>query len=370
MEINIFNEVEALYPVFKGVVIKTFEGNSGKVYLVKNVPQNGALFVYPEFIAYKKCKSIKPDSFPIFLEEIDKWSKIKSRFIVPIQYVHKINDEVYVCMRSATDGTLSDLIKKGVDTISAFNYSIQIVKGLLDMRSSGLMYHQDLNPPNILFEDLAYKFDSQGKPRFFKDNYEPFPPKNLHDSFRYRMMISDFGMADYYVKDSVKGRRGGKFAFRAPEQYENSNEAEFFEPDLFALGVILSLLFDGKHPTGKTVTFALSRSPSYNKSGGWSGWAQTGERKVDCENRRVRDLILSLLSVCPKNRPSLNYCYDVLFDEFSKVDPFMAAYLQRSIAEYEDSYNQSKQGKLTVEETKIQQVVQEGFATRGNFTMR
>lgn len=271
---------------FQGKIINEFSGNSGKVYLVEN---NAAV---PKYIAYKSCKELSENSLDVFKEEVLKWNSINSRYTVPIYYVHLICGEYYACMR-ACDGSLEDFLKEKISEVAAFNYSLQIIKGLMDLNSSSIKHHQDFNPQNILFEDLSRKFVG-------------FPPDHIDSSHRYRMMLSDFAMSNYYLKDNVAGKSGGKFPFKAPEQYKESEITDFY-PDRFSLGVLLCLLFSNKHPCGYSAAQVLKKNPKKLKTS-WETWAKEGQRTIDISNSKLKDLILRLLSVEPLCRPSYEEC--------------------------------------------------------------
>lgn len=287
-----------LTSLFKGTIEKEFSGNSGKVYLVKNDA------TVPKYIAYKRCKELHDDAIELFKEEVLKWNSINSRYIVPIYYVHVICDEYYACMR-ACDGSLEDFLKIEISEVAAFNYSLQIIKGLIDMTRSSIEFHQDFNPQNILFEDLSRKS-------------RDFPPANIDSSHQYRMMISDFAMSNYYIKNQVAGKSGGKFPFKAPEQYENSNLVGF-APDRFALGVLLCLLFSGKHPCGHLARQVLKKNPKKLKTS-WETWSKEGQRDITVSNETLGRLIERLLSVNPKERPNYEECFNIISGQYEAFD--------------------------------------------------
>lgn len=275
---------------FQGDIKKEFSGNSGKVYLVEN---NAAT---PKYIAYKSCKDLSEHSLELFKEEVLKWNAVNSRYTVPIYYLHVICGEYFACMR-ACDGSLEDFLKEKISEVAAFNYSLQIIKALIDLNNSSIKHHQDFNPQNVLFEDLSRKFVD-------------FPPENIDSSHRYRMMISDFAMSNYYIKDQVAGKSGGKFPFKAPEQY-NDSEIIGFAPDKFSLGVLLCLFFSGKHPCGHSASQVLKKNPKKLKTS-WETWAKEGQRKVDVSDLRLKNIILKLLSVEPASRPSYEECFSCI----------------------------------------------------------
>ena len=311
---------------FDGEIIKEFSGNSGKVYLVKNNVTS------PAYIAYKTCKYLCEESKDLFDEEVLKWNSINSRYIVPIYYIHNIIGEYYACMR-ACDGTLADLMsQKEVCETSAYIYALQIIKGLMDMNASSIEHHQDFNPQNILFEDMS---------RLFRG----FPPKEIHPSHRYRMMISDFAMSNYYVKNNIDGRAGGKFPFKAPEQYKDSQLSDF-EPDRFALGVLLCMLFTGKHPCGFKQNQVFKKNPKKLKTS-WKTWAHSGSKTVNFHNNEVSNLISSLLSTEPEERPNYNECFGVIRKQFEIFNPNEYSTAMFHIDYFDKQYSAYPRDKLS-----------------------
>lgn len=291
---------ELLNIIFDGEITKKFSGNSGLVYLVNNKDN-----VFPKRIAFKTYKEITDEAILLFKEESEKWNLINSRYIVPIYYIHKIMDEYYICMR-ACDGTLMDFINKGVCKVEAYTYSLQIIKGLIDMEASSIIHHQDFNPQNILYEDLSLLLTD-------------YPGEGMHDAHRYRMMISDFAMSNYYLKNHVEGRAGGKFPFKAPEQY-TSSDINGFSPDKFSLGVLLCILFTNKHPCGNSAKEMLKKNVKKRFKINWERWALSGDRVIDLENSAIRELIVQLLSIAPEKRPSYDRCFNIIKSEFEKIN--------------------------------------------------
>jgi len=153
-----------LESAFEGKIIRIMEGNSGRVFLVENN------FTVPKFSAYKTCKTCKKRSdhyTKLFLEEAEKWNSIYSRNIIPIYKIVEIDEVLYICIRDASS-TLEDILLSGVDSITAYMITLQLLNGLMDMEDSGILYHQDFNPPNILIEDLGHRFNIHGAPLFFQ----------------------------------------------------------------------------------------------------------------------------------------------------------------------------------------------------------
>lgn len=328
-----------LESAFEGKIIKIMEGNSGRVFLVENN------FTVPKFSAYKTCKKRNDHYTKLFLEEAEKWNSIHSRNIIPIYKIFEVDEVLYICMRDASS-TLEDILLSGVDSTTAYLFTLQLLNGLMDMENSGILYHQDFNPPNILIEDLGHRFNIHGSPLFLSENKEPFPPSNVHNSHKYRIMISDFAMSNYYIKDYVKGKRGGKYGYIAPEQYPVGPKG--FSPDKFALGVIMCMLFSGKHPNGDSLSHIFELSTDRDCE--LKNWTLYGERLVDVENAIIKELISNLLSVQPTNRITYKKCYEKLCEEFLKFDRLNAQICLGYIEYFKSEYsNAIIRPKLIVE---------------------
>lgn len=275
---------------FKGKIVKTLEGNSGQVFIVDHGGN-----VYPRFIAYKSLIDPNPDKLVAFENEIKNWFKCQNAYLVRPFYVRTIMDKKYVCM-PALEGSLSELLRSDFDLATSYIYSLQIIKGILNLNQFGIKHHQDLNPPNILFKDLS---------KYFKG----FPPDGMHPSFKFKLYISDLGIADLYNPETSTNKFGGKFAFKAPEQYQQVN-MRGFAPDVFALGVLLTLLFSRAHPSGLSLAQIDKKSPKIK--GGWDNWALNGERIVNVADNALKDTITKMLSPYPSERPKIEDIFAVV----------------------------------------------------------
>lgn len=337
IDINLRCKLES---AFEGKIIRIMEGNSGRVFLVENN------FTVPKISAYKTCKKRSDHYTRLFLEEAEKWNTIYSRNIIPIYKIVEVDEVLYICMRDASS-TLEDILLTDVDSITAYMITLQLLNGLMDMEDSGILYHQDFNPPNILIEDLGHRFNVHGEPLFLSENKDPYPPSSIHNSHKYRIMISDFAMSNYYVKDHEKGKRGGKYGYIAPEQYPTGPKG--FSPDKFALGVIVCMLFSGKHPNGHDSSDIFKLNSDTNCE--MKNWTLHGERLVYVENKVIKDLICNLLSVQPNHRISYRKCYKKVYGEFSRLDNINAKIFSKYIEYFESYYSikNTNRPKLLVE---------------------
>ena len=283
---------EILEFYFKGKITSRKEGNSGQIFIVDHGEN-----VYPRFVAYKSLKNFNPEKLVAFENEIKNWFKSQNPYLVRPFYVQTIIDNKYVCM-PAFEGSLEELLKCDFDLDSAYIYSLQIIKGIMNLNNFGVKHHQDLNPPNILFRDLSKYF--QG-----------FPPDSMHPSFKYKLYISDLGIADLYDPETSTNKFGGKWAFRSPEQYPEGQNIKGFAPDIFALGVILTLLFTRTHPSGLLLHQVNKRNPK-NPKGGWLNWAINGERIIKSKDNSINEAILKMLSPLPSERPKIEDIFSVI----------------------------------------------------------
>jgi len=183
------------------------------------------------------------------------------------------------------------LCKRGkLDEVEALSLGLQIAKGLLYLKSRGILAHQDLKPENVLLEDLN-KTHGYGLPH----------PLNL------RVRLCDFGLANAWVEAGIPG---GTNPYKAPEQFvpripKTINE-ELFKPDIFALGIILTEMSTGFHPSGlKSEDIEKkARDARY-----WEEWAINGERVVSIRSTELKRLVHQMLDPNPLKRPSLEEVY-------------------------------------------------------------
>lgn len=233
------------------------------------------------------------------MEECNLWFKISNNYLIKPFYSKIIDDLPFICMPCYELDLKSFMLTKDLTEVEALVLAVQLSKALWEMQKSGVDYHQDFNPPNVLIEDLS----------------KSFPNYSTSNSINYSVKIADFGIADLIKKiGPTLGGNGGKFPFKAPEQYNPKGYASY-NPDIFALGVIIYMLFTSKHPNGLNKVKALSKNTSSSKFKEW-----VFNAKIDLENKIIEQLINQALDKNPSNRPSAEEFYKVLMKELKKLN--------------------------------------------------
>ena len=292
----------------RGKIIDEKNGTSGVVYIVDNGEN-----VHPRKIAYKSFQErfhLNEEKSKQFLEECIRWFKLRNSYLVTPFYAKVISGQPFICMACCTTDLKAVMLKHRFIREEALIIIVQLIKSLLSIERKGFSQHQDLNPPNIMLIDLCEKFPG-------------YPKKNM---LNFQVKVSDFGMVDLYnILGPSKGAIGGKFAFKAPEQYtweERKNSQtkttrySGFKPDTFALGVIIYMLLTGKHPNGMPVNRALNK----NTSGSiFKAWAFANPA-ITMEDDIFESIINDCLREEPAQRPSLDSIFAVCLSELEKID--------------------------------------------------
>jgi serine/threonine protein kinase/uncharacterized protein YeeX (DUF496 family) len=198
------------------------------------------------------------------------------------------------------------ILEKGKLKIDeALALAVQIVKGLLYLKQRGFIAHQDLKPENILLQNIC----------------EVFGREEIPQELCYRPKIADFGLANAWLEAGIPG---GTNPYKAPEQFTKSfskkiaeelYKAGLFNPDVFALGAMLTEMLTGKHPSG------IPSSDVMKKEIAWHDWSINGARIVEVENEELKQLILRMLNPNPQFRPSLEEVYNELLKTLRNVNP-------------------------------------------------
>lgn len=280
----------------KGKIIDTKSGASGAVYIVDNGEN-----VIPRKVAFKSIRVDKLDKNKkeYFLHECDLWFKKSNSYLVKAFYPLIIDDLPFICMPYFESDLKSFMLQNDFTEIEALVLATQISKALMEMQNIGIKYHQDFNPPNILLENL-------------KEKSTGYPTNNC---LNYSIKIADLGIADLIERiGPTKGGGGSKFPFKAPEQYD-TKKYEYYSPDIFALGVIVYMLFTGRHPNGLGKEKALNKNTSSAK---FEKWAY--EASIELENKNIQAIINRALQANPLNRPNAEEFYNVLMTGVSSCD--------------------------------------------------
>lgn len=294
---------------FKGKVIAEKEGNSGKVYILENPP--GTI---PKKIAVKTVKDISQDRYAFFLDEIKKWYTSNNSYLVTPFQTKYVNEIIHISMPFFDDDLKSFLLKNTVDEVASLIISLQIVKGLQNLKKYGIHHHQDLNPPNILIEDVSKKIP----------NYNEDIP---HKALNYLVRISDLGNANLMQELGESGRViGGKHPYKAPEQYRKAFYSAY-EPDIFALGVMICMFFTNQHPIGVDASKVLSDYSLVGDGNYWKNWAFSDKMLKIIRDPELRILLELMLNADPSVRPDLETIYGKLHFFLSERDIKSANYL-------------------------------------------
>jgi serine/threonine protein kinase len=307
----------------KGKIIDTKMGASGIVYIVDNGEN-----VHPRRIAFKTFRErfvldeIKKQHF---LEECVKWLKLRNHYIVTPFYPLVIAGQPFMCMPYCTTDLRTMIQERTFTNKEALVLATQLLKSMLSIEKRGMGQHQDLNPPNIMLLDLRERFPA-------------YPNENM---LNFEVRIADFGMLNLYNSlGPTKGAVGGKFPFKAPEQYSREERSrtckdfvryESFVPDTFSLGVILYMLFTGIHPIGMPANRALQRNTSGSIFRQWA----LSHPTIKMEDADLQLIINGCLQENPSQRPSLemilNWCVAKLkFKQLDRMDAYQprAEYLR------------------------------------------
>lgn len=318
-----------------GLVIETREGKKGIVLIVENLKS-----VEPKYIAFKTIK-IKEDiiekaKIDLFIQEAKNWYKVNGyMYILPALYIVRNKRLPLVCTPFCEYDLRNLLDKKNNLRINeSLIFASQILKALIFAKQRGIRSHQDLKPENILIKDISNK-------------YHDFDPSCYDDAIKYVVKVADFGMANaFYEVDMPQG----SYPYMAPEQYI-PEKYDSFEPDIFALGVILFEMITGKHPCDKK-TKEVWNEWTRNK---WKSWAfneSKFDEKLYSIPKDIKSIIKKMLITNPEDRPSENEILDEVLIYLKKKDNETTKQL-RLMFEYYDfltDYSQKDDRIRTIQE--------------------
>jgi len=131
------------------------------------------------------------------------------------------------------------------------------------------------------------------------------------------------------------GGEGGKFPYKAPEQY-CPKKYEVYNPDIFALGVMIYMVFKGKHPNGLENKKVLNKATSEKE---FKSWILTKDKDIEpLINTKLQDYIDGMLKIDPAERPNLDIFYSFILDELRNED--LGVYTQLvGFFEYIDTFD-------------------------------
>jgi serine/threonine protein kinase len=313
--------------VFKGRIIKELAGRGGLIYIVS---QDGCSSEKVAFKTIQKFEDATPELISGFSREAENWLNFSGHYLIVTPYFVKIFQGIPLICMPYCNGDLRYLMEgHKLDFVAVLNLGLQIVRGMMVANSRGMKHHQDIKPENLLYLDLSEK-------------YQEFPPSNVHPSVKFSVRIADFGVANAWDN----GHPGGTNAYKAPEQYK-PNLDEVFCPDIFAIGVVITELYQGYHPARK----APGGSP---KSWGWSvleRWARSKERNFAVpqsgEAAELVQLLGKMMDADPARRPSFEHCYRVMAGLLRSVSPATLSQMELLFDYYDYSANHQKiEGEL------------------------
>jgi serine/threonine protein kinase len=150
--------------------------------------------------------------------EIDIHSKLDHPYIIGLKNYHEDEENFYLIMDYAKNGTLYSKIRKmknGFSEETAFKYFIQTCSSIYFLHKFKLA-HRDLKPENLLLDESN------------------------------NIKLTDFGWCDYFSLDSNFYDICGTYEYMAPEIVKEKPYSELV--DNWSLGVLLYELLHGKSP--------------------------------------------------------------------------------------------------------------------------
>ncbi|MCC6053907.1 MAG: protein kinase [Thermosphaera sp.] len=295
------------------------------------------VFDVQEFPPYVACKIIlepfERSRLRYFLREVMRSLKaqghpliVRVSMVTVIAVPPIITPRPVIFMQYCEKNLREYIIEKGkLKVDEALALAVQIVRGLLYLKQRGFVAHQDLKPENILLQNICQWFGREEMPQ----------------ELCYRPKIADFGLVNAWLEAGIPG---GSNPYRAPEQFachvskkraEELCRAGLFNPDVFALGVILTEMLTGKHPSDIPSSDVMKEEIARNSSF-WHDWSINGVRIVEVENEELKQLILGMLDPNPQFRPSLERVYNELLKMLRNVNPKLYEQVENLIRYYDE----------------------------------
>lgn len=150
--------------------------------------------------------------------EINIHSKLDHPYIIRLKNFHEDEEDFYMFLEYAKNGTLYSKIRKmknGFSEETAFKYFIQTCSAIYFLHKNKLA-HRDLKPENLLLDDSN------------------------------NIKLADFGWCDYFDLDSHFYDICGTYEYMAPEIVKEQPYTQLV--DNWSLGVLLYELLHGKSP--------------------------------------------------------------------------------------------------------------------------
>jgi serine/threonine-protein kinase len=241
------------------VVAPLGRGGMGEVYRVDDLAlgQPVALKFLPPYLA------TDPDRLARFRKEVATARAVSHPNVCRVYDLGDHAGQLFLAMEYIDGEDLASLLRR-VGRLSeekGVEIARQLCQALAAVHEQGLL-HRDLKPHNVML-------DGRGKVR-----------------------LTDFGLAAAVADISGAEVRSGTPAYQAPEQLRG--DAVSVQSDLFALGLVLYEVFNGKRAFPATTREELARayeSPTPSKPSSWvAGLSLAVERAVlRCLEREAKD---------------------------------------------------------------------------------
>jgi serine/threonine protein kinase len=196
------------------------------------------------------------------------------------------------------DGSLKHWTNSGRFTTAAkLSALAQAFNGLSHLYREGFEGHGDLKPDNILYTDISATGSA--------------PPNTWLSELPWVVKIADFGWADAWLDYGYTNK--ALRAYMAPERL--GAEAMFVceKSDMFAMGIIVAEVLQGKHP-------ALNLKRACESDGEWSKRAVRGDWNFEgITSDRLRNLVKGCLDPDPSKRPTAIEGMKLICDEMKEV---------------------------------------------------
>jgi len=285
------------------VVTGPISGTYGDVYLMENGPN---IFAVKTLKAGVLANAIDPADVETMCREFRIWislppyQNVVQAFSVDLLTAPlgpNFSAVTVPLLRMARmDGTLEDWIQGTIvtdDTGKLIALS-QAFNGLQCLYQSGIQGHGDLKPSNILYTDVASKFEISNRTAW------PCP------TYPWRVCISDLGWADAWKDLQLFNKTSREYA--APERLEHKPRFVPEKSDVFAMGLISAQLLLGKYPGN--LKRARQSAGEMLKICKTQAWDLNGIR-----SKSIRELINACVSYVPENRPSAVECVATISQE-------------------------------------------------------
>lgn len=190
-------------------------GAFGDVYLAKHKIEDKKYAIK----VMNKAKLIKNKvNLSDIRREIMIHSKLNHPYIIKLKNHHEDEENFYMMLEYAKNGTLYAKLKKmksGLSEETAFKYFIQSCSAIYFLHKNKLA-HRDIKPENLLLDDNN------------------------------NIKLADFGWCDYFSLDANFYEICGTYEYMAPEIVKEQPYTE--KVDNWSLGVLLYELLHGKSP--------------------------------------------------------------------------------------------------------------------------